>query len=78
MIPLPQPPAGRLAWALLRDGVPITLLCDLLFDDGPPSREILTVEAVPDDVRRCHPDPLERPHPAGRSVPPPGRSISSG
>jgi hypothetical protein len=39
----------------VQSGVPITLLCDLLFVDGPPSREILTVEALPDDVARTHP-----------------------
>ncbi len=37
----------------LADGVPITLLCDLLDPEGPPSREILTAEAVADDVRRA-------------------------
>jgi hypothetical protein len=40
----------------MQSGVPVTLLCDLLFVDGPPSREILTVEALPDDVARAHPD----------------------
>jgi hypothetical protein len=36
----------------LADGVPITLLCDLLDPDGPPSREIHAAEAIADDVRR--------------------------
>jgi hypothetical protein len=49
-------PHARLGWRLLQSGVPVTLLCDLLFTDGPPSREILTVEALPDDVLRSHPD----------------------
>ena len=35
---------------LLRHGVPITLLADLLAEDGPRSREILTAEAVSGDV----------------------------
>jgi hypothetical protein len=76
VIPLPRP-ADSVTWTLLRDGVPITLLCDLLFDDGPPSREILAAEALEDDVRRCHPDPLATAHPAGRSTEPPGISIST-
>lgn len=36
----------------LADGVPITLLCDLLDPAGPTSREIYTAEAIADDVRR--------------------------
>lgn len=44
----------------LADGVPITLLCDLLDPEGPPSREILAAEAVADDVRRA----LAKPHSA--------------
>ena len=39
-------------WQLLRAHLPISLLCDLLDADGPDSREIYTVEAVADDVRR--------------------------
>jgi hypothetical protein len=41
----------------LADGVPITLLCDLLDPDGPPSREILAAEAVADDLRRALTEP---------------------
>lgn len=72
MIP-PRPGHPRdsrepLAWTLLRDGVPLSLLCDLVFPDGPPSREILASEALPDDVRLSHP--------AGRSTEPPGISIT--
>ena len=36
----------------LADGVPITLLCDLLDPAGPASREIYAAEAIADDVRR--------------------------
>ena len=42
-------------WSLLRAGVPLSLICDLAFPDGPPSREILTAEAIEDDVARSHP-----------------------
>ena len=52
MIPFPE--VSR-AWAYLNAGVPITLLCDLLYPDGPPSREILTSETLADDVGRAHP-----------------------
>jgi len=57
---IPFPEVSR-AWAYLNAGVPITLLCDLLYPDGPPSREILTAEALADDVGRAHP--------GGRSTP---------
>lgn len=63
-------PHIRLGWHLMQSGVPVTLLCDLLFVDGPPSREILTVEALPDDVARAHPD--------AASTTPGERSTSSG
>ena len=62
---IPSPRARRapeatatdsLTWVLLRDGVPITLLCDLLFPAGPPSRQILASEVLADDVRLSHPD----------------------
>jgi hypothetical protein len=39
--------------ALLRRGVPISLLADLLDPAGPPSREILAVESAPVDVRKA-------------------------
>jgi hypothetical protein len=42
-------------WVYLQAGVPITLLCDLLDEEGPPSREIYAAEALEDDVRRSHP-----------------------
>lgn len=58
--PTDLPPTGtrqdRLLWLLLRDGVPVTLLCDLLFRAGPPSRQILASEALADDVRLSHPE----------------------
>jgi hypothetical protein len=66
VIPSPQ---ASLAWTLLREGVPISLLCDLLDPDGPPSRQILAAEAFADDVRRSHP--------AGGSIAPPEVTISS-
>jgi len=50
-------------WEYLRAGVPVTLLCDLLFVDGPPSREILTAEALADDVARSHPASASTPVP---------------
>lgn len=49
-------PLPRLGWHLLQSGVPVTLLCDLLFVEGPPSRQILAAEAALDDVVRSHPD----------------------
>lgn len=45
------PPQERVM-TLLRHGVPITLLADLLEANGPPSAEIYRTEAVADDVRR--------------------------
>ncbi|MFL6069687.1 MAG: hypothetical protein ACJ72Y_00205 [Actinomycetes bacterium] len=60
------------AWSLLRAGVPLTLLCDLVDPEGPPSRQIYTAEMVADDVAA---DPATDPatdtaraHPAGRSI----------
>jgi hypothetical protein len=67
---IPSPPASR-GWSLLRHHVPITLLCDLLYVDGPPSREILTSEALADDVRLSHPTDDLAAHPAGGSAGPP-------
>jgi hypothetical protein len=67
---IPSPPASR-GWSLLRDRVPITLLCDLLYVDGPPSREILTTEALADDVCLSHPTDGRAAHPAGGSTEPP-------
>ena len=43
------------AWSLLRAGVPLSLLCDLAEPDGPPSREIFTVEVVAVDIDLTHP-----------------------
>ena len=51
---IPSPEAAR-TWSLLRAGVPLSLLCDLAYPDGPPSREILTAEAIEDDYRLSHP-----------------------
>ena len=51
---IPSPEAAR-TWSLLRAGVPLSLLCDLAYPDGPPSREILTAEAIEDDIRLSHP-----------------------
>ncbi len=51
---IPSPEAAR-TWSLLRAGVPLSLLCDLAHPDGPPSREILTAEAIEDDYRLSHP-----------------------
>ena len=62
-------PGTARAWSLLRAGVPLSLLCDLADPDGPPSREILTSEAVADDVARAHP--------AGRLIELPEASIYS-
>jgi hypothetical protein len=45
-------PPERAVAAWLRAGVPITLMCDLLFAEELRSREIYAVEAVVDDVRR--------------------------
>ena len=56
-------------WSLLRAGVPLSLICDLAFPDGPPSREILSAEAVEDDVVRAHPP--------GRSIALPEATIIS-
>ena len=71
---IPSPPASR-GWSLLCDGVPITLLCDLLYVDGPPSREILTTEALADDVRLAHPDRIATAHPADGTGEPPEVAI---
>lgn len=57
------------SWALLTSGVPISLLCDLAFMDGPPSRAILTCEGLEDDVARSHP--------RGRSIELPEVTIST-
>lgn len=66
VITSPDPARG---WSLLRAGVPLSLICDLAFPDGPPSREILTVEALEDDVARSHP--------RGRSIELPETTIST-
>lgn len=52
--PPPDDPTGTSArlMALLRDGVPLTLLMDLADPAGPNSRGILLAELVTDDVRR--------------------------
>ena len=60
------PPGTARAWSLLRAGVPLSLLCDLVDPEGPPSREIYTAEVVADDV--AGPGLLQRTHPAGRSI----------
>jgi hypothetical protein len=52
VIPLPE--VAR-AWEHLQAGVPITLLCDLLYPDGPPSREFYLAECLVEDVARSHP-----------------------
>jgi hypothetical protein len=52
-------PRNYLSWQLLRNGIPPSLLCDLLDPDGPASREIYVYEEAEADV--------ERTHPAGRS-----------
>jgi hypothetical protein len=57
------------AWSLLRAGVPLSLLCDLV--DLPPSREIYTSEAVADDVAR------DAAHPGGRLIELPEATITS-
>ena len=57
VIPLPE---VAHAWEHLQAGVPITLLCDLLYPDGPPSREFYLAECLAEDVARSHP--------AGRST----------
>ena len=77
MIPSPQ---RSLSWSLLCEGVPITLLCDLLYVDGPPSRQILAAEAVEDDVRLSQPQTPHgcAAHPAGGSIEPPEVTISTG
>jgi hypothetical protein len=49
------PSEAARGWSLLRAGVPLSLICDLASPDGPPSREILTAEAIEDDVVRSHP-----------------------
>ena len=64
VIPTTRDEAAR-SWSLLRAGVPLSLLCDLAFPDGPPSREILAVEAIADDVRRTD---IDLTHPRGRSI----------
>ena len=56
-------------WSLLRAGVPLSLLCDLVDPEGPSSREIYTAEVVANDVAA---DPATHSpsgaHPAGRSI----------
>ena len=52
------------AWSLLRAGVPLSLLCDLMDPEGPPSREIYTAEVVADDVAAD----AASTHPPGRSI----------
>ena len=64
VIPSPRDEAAR-SWSLLRAGVPLSLLCDLAFPDGPPSREILAAEAIADDVQHTE---VDRTHPRGRSI----------
>ncbi|HVQ87399.1 MAG TPA: hypothetical protein VMT88_04360 [Actinomycetes bacterium] len=68
IIVIPSPSAAH-GWSLLRAGVPLSLICDLAHPDGPPSREILTAEAVEDDVVRAHP--------RGRSIELPEVTIST-
>ena len=79
--PLDEAPIDEAArgWSLLRAGVPLSLLCDLAFSDGPPSREILTVEAVADDVARdlISLKESEATHPRGRSIQLPEVTIST-
>ena len=65
---IPSPEVAR-TWSLVRAGVPLSLLCDLAFPDGPPSRAIYTAEVVADDVDRAHP--------AGPSITLPEISIST-
>jgi hypothetical protein len=50
------PHSPRLAWALLRDGVPPTLLIDLLDPDG--LRLALAAELLPADVALAPPPPV--------------------
>ena len=59
------------AWSLLRAGVPLSLLCDLIDPEGPRSREIYTAEVVADDVAADAATDAAKdgvPHPAGRSI----------
>ena len=65
---IPSFPAAQ-GWSLLRAGVPLSLICDLAHPEGPASREILTAEAVEDDIARAHP--------RGRSIELPERTIST-
>lgn len=69
------PQEASRAWSLLRAGVPLSLLCDLLDPEGPPSREIYTAEAVADDVALDDAALDLRTHPAGRSIELPEVSI---
>lgn len=68
IIVIPSPEAAR-GWSFLRAGIPLSLLCDLAYPDGPPSREILAAEAIEDDVVRAHP--------AGRLIELPEVTIST-
>jgi len=63
------PSEAARGWSLLRAGVPLSLICDLAAPDGPPSREILTAEAIEDDVVRSHP--------RGRSIQLPEATITT-
>jgi hypothetical protein len=60
------------AWSLLRAGVPLSLLCDLMDPEGPRSREIYTAEVVEDDVAA---DAAATEAATAPSTHPPGRSI---
>ena len=83
MIPTPRdevsPDEVARGWSLLRAGIPLSLLCDLAFPDGPPSREILAAEAVADDLAldlNSLPHSAS-PHPRGRSIELPEVTIST-
>jgi hypothetical protein len=65
---IPSSPAAQ-GWSLLRAGVPLSLICDLAHPEGHASRQILTAEAVEDDIAQAHP--------RGRSIELPDVTISS-
>jgi len=84
VIPFPprdevSPDEAARGWSLLRAGVPLSLLCDLAFPDGPPSREILAAEAVAEDLalELDALPPATSPHPRGRSIQLPDVTIST-